>query len=166
MNALSTSSLAVPADPTGLLNLVTCYHVMGDVSRFSRWIFGSALRDTTDTASVMQLQSSEVGSIEIVLPAPASEACERFCDSLGLRPTLANCLAKAKAFFSNIVGLSAELDYFRDDQAEDIAHVVIRVEVKSDQQTALPEYDRFVHWMASEISPSDSQLFTVTVRRV
>ena len=100
------------------------------------------------------------------LPTPVSEECKEFCDSQGLSFVLAKCLNKAKELFSNIVKLSAELDYFRDDQAENTAHVVIRVEVNSDQETALREYDQWICWMATNVAPSDIDFFTLTVRRV
>ncbi len=165
MSAFSTSSLTVTGNSTGSLSLETCYHVVGDVIRVGQRFFGSAFRDT-DTASVVELDASEVGSSRVILSAPVSKACETFCDSLGLRPTLAKCLKQAQDVFSNIVEVSVDVDYFRDVQAEDVPHVVIRVKVNSDQQTALQEYDQLVCWMASQMSPSDSQLFTITVRRV
>jgi len=84
----------------------------------------------------------------------------------GLNSVLAKCLVKVKEIFSDIEKLSAELDYFRDNQEEDSTHIVIRVEVNSAQQTALREYDRWTSWMAKNVAPNDSEFFTLTVRRV
>lgn len=99
-------------------------------------------------------------------PTTVSEECKEFCNSRGLSYVLEKCLIKAKEIFSNIIKLSAELDYFRDDLTEDTAHVVIRVEVNSDQQTALREYDQWICWMAINVTPNDSEFFTLTIRRV
>jgi len=99
-------------------------------------------------------------------PERVSNVCVEFCDSYGLNPVLRTCLEHARKTFSNIRNLYAELDYFRDDQPEDIGHVVMRVEVESDQETALKEYDAWVDWMITNITASESNFFTLTVRRV
>lgn len=79
---------------------------------------------------------------------------------------LADCLRRAKDTFENIENLSAELDCFRDDESEDSKHVVLRLDVSSDQKTALQDYDRMVCWMSENLAASDSAFFTLTVRRV
>ena len=112
----------------------------------------------TDTICISELEIPVVESV--------SSECLEFCDSQGLTSILADCLRKAKELFSSRIKLSADLDYFRDDQVENTPHVVIRVEVNSDQQTAIGEYDQFVCWMATEIPYSDSHHFTITVKRV
>jgi len=99
-------------------------------------------------------------------PEPVSDACIEFCDSHGLNPVLRTCLKQARQTFSNRKNLYAELDYFRDNEPEDVGHVVIRVEVKSDQETALNQYDSWVDWMVANLSVSDSSFFTLTIRRV
>jgi len=98
--------------------------------------------------------------------APVSQACKEFCDLRGLNSVLAKCLVKVKEIFSNIVGLSAELDYFWDEGIEDSTHVVIRIKVSSDQKTALSEYDSWVNWIIQNISPNESNFFTLTVQRI
>lgn len=97
---------------------------------------------------------------------PVSDACIEFCDSRGLNDVLRICLEQARGTFSNIRNLYAELDHFRDDEPEDIGHVIIRLEVESDQETSLKEYDACVDWMVGNIAASDSNFFTLTVRRV
>lgn len=119
-----------------------------------------------DMYNLNDAQPVEASTVEPKLLELASDPCIEFCDSRGLSSVLAACLTKAKEIFSTIVKLSAELDYFRDDQAQNTEHVVIRVEVNSDQQTALREYDRWIRWMATNVAPSDSDFFTLTVRRV
>ena len=97
---------------------------------------------------------------------PVSDVCIEFCDSHGLNPVLRTCLKQTRQIFSNIKNLYAELDYFRDNEPEDVGHVVIRVEVKSDQETALNQYDSWVDWMVANLFVSDSSFFTLTIRRV
>lgn len=96
---------------------------------------------------------------------PVSDVCVEFCDSRGLNSVLRTCLEQVRETFSNIRNLYAELDHFRDDEPEDIGHVIIRLEVESDQKTALKEYDACVDWMVGNIAASDSNFFTLTVRR-
>jgi hypothetical protein len=161
VNILSTYSLAANHSSGDLFNVETCYRVIGDVVRIGQLILGSNL---TDTASVRE--ASEIGLIPEVLPASISQACNEFCNSLGLRHVLVKYLEQINKVFSNIINLSAEVDHFRDEQADNAPHVVIRVEVHSDQETALREYDQFVCWMSAEIPTSESHHFTTTVRRV
>ena len=99
-------------------------------------------------------------------PESVSKACVEFCDSHGLNDALKICLEKIREIFSKVKNLYTELDYFRDDEPGDIGHVVIRLEVESDQENALKEYDAYVDWMIENISASDSNFFTLTVRRV
>jgi hypothetical protein len=95
-----------------------------------------------------------------------STACAEFVESHRLNEVLERCLSKARQLFSNIKNLYAELDYFRDDEPEDIGHVVIRVEVDSDQQTALDEYDAWVDWMIENLPNSANDFFTITIKRL
>jgi len=157
VNTLSTYNPVANDSSGDLLNVETDYRVIDEVKRIVHRIWGSY---STETASVR-----DVREIPDVLP-PCSQACEEFCDSLGLRSVLVNCLEKTKKTFSNLINLSVELDHFRDDQAENAPHVVIRVEVHSNQETVLREYDQFVCWMSAEIPQSESHHFTITVRRV
>jgi hypothetical protein len=96
----------------------------------------------------------------------ATDVCVEFCNSRGLLGVLRRYLNQARVVFSNRAHLSAELDFFRDEEIEDSTHVVLRVEVNSDQEAALEEYDRWVRWVVANIPPSHSQFFTLTVRRV
>ena len=99
-------------------------------------------------------------------PEPVSDACVEFCDYRGLNLVLIKCLKQARKIFSNIKNLYAELDYFKDDEAQDIGHVVIRLEVGSDQGTTLDEYDAWVDWMVNSINPNDSAFLALTVKRI
>lgn len=99
-------------------------------------------------------------------PEPVTDICTEFCDSHSLNPVVRRSLTKARELFSNIKNLYAELGYFRDDESEDSGHVVIRVEVDSDQGTALNEYDNWTNWMVENISPRDSNHITITVKRI
>jgi len=96
----------------------------------------------------------------------ATDACVEFCNSRGLLGVLRRYLNQAKVAFSNIIHLSAELDYFRDEGIEDSTHVVIRIEANSDQKTSLSEYDAWVDWVIQNISPDDCNFFTLTVQRI
>jgi hypothetical protein len=96
----------------------------------------------------------------------ATDACVEFCNSHGLLEILRKCLNQARVVFSNIAHLSAELDFFRDEEIEDSTHVVIRIEVNSDQRTVLSEYNSWVNWVIQNISPDDSNFFTLTVQRM
>jgi hypothetical protein len=153
----SSSTYSIEAFPSNIESTEanTGYRVISDLGRIVSYLIKSV---KTDTICISEL--------EIPVVEYASKECVEFCDSQGLTSILADCLSKAKELFSNRIKLSAELDYFQDEQEEDIPHVVIRIEVNSDQQTALQQYDQLVKWMTSEVSPSDSQLFTVTVKRV
>jgi hypothetical protein len=95
-----------------------------------------------------------------------SSECLEFCDSHQLNSLLEACFKKAHEVFSNITKLFAEYDYFRDEESEDSGHIVIRVEVSSDQQTALGDYDRWVDWVVDNLTPQQRRFFTLTVKRV
>lgn len=164
MNTLSAYNPVANDSSSDLLNVETSYRVIDEVKRIAQRILGSK---STETASIREVrEASEIGLIPEVLTSSISEACEEFCDSLGLRPVLVKYLEQINKVFSNIGNLSAEMDHFRDDQEENIPHVVIRVEVHSDQETVLREYDQFVCWMSAEISTRESHHFTITARRV
>ncbi|OHB60125.1 MAG: hypothetical protein A2168_07485 [Planctomycetes bacterium RBG_13_50_24] len=154
---IGSSTFSIEAFPNtlGSTEANTGYRVIGDVGRSVSHLIKSVL---TDTICISELEIPVVESV--------SKECLEFCDSQGLTSILADCLSKAKELFSSRIKLSADLDYFRDDQEENTPHVVIRVEVKSDQQTAIGEYDQFACWMATEIPSSDGYLFTITVKRV
>ncbi len=96
----------------------------------------------------------------------ATDTCVEFCNSRGLLGVLREYLNRARVIFSNREHLSAELDYFRDEEIEDSTHVVIRIKVKSDQNVALDEYDAWVDWVIQNISPDNSNFFTLTVQRI
>lgn len=104
--------------------------------------------------------------VGIEFESVATDACVEFCNSRGLLGVLRRYLNQARVAFSNIIQLSAELDYFRDEGIEDSTHIVIRIEVNSDQKTALSEYDSWVNWVIQNISPDDSNFFTLTVQRI
>lgn len=157
MNAFSTSSAVVNLVALDLNGIDTCYCDIGGIIRRVKDFFEES-NPITDTKSIRELENSVFKTV--------SKECLEFCYSRGLSSILANCLKRVKDIFSNIVELSAELDYFRDDQAEDVPHVVIRVEVNSDQETALQEYDQLVCWMAEHVAPSETDYFTMTVKRV
>lgn len=125
------------------------------------------------TSGIIILMSQKEDTVDVEpwplvpkFPEPVNEACVEFCDSHGLNTVLRTCLEQARQTFSNIRNLYAELDYFRDNEPEDVGHIVIRVEVKSDQETALNQYDSWVDWMVANLSVSDSSFFTLTIRRV
>ena len=157
MNDLLTSSPVVNLIALDLNGIDTSYCDIGDIILRVKDFFDES-DSTTDTKIIRELENSVFKTV--------SKECLEFCDTQGLASILAECLMKAKELFSSRIKLSADLDYFRDDQAENTPHVVIRVEVSSDQHTAIEEYDQFVCWMATEIPPSDSQHFTITVKRV
>jgi len=91
--------------------------------------------------------------------------CVEFCNSHGLIPDLEKCMSEAKILFSNIQSLSAEYDCFDQDEYEEDGHVVIRIEVGSDQETAFKEYDTFTNWMLDNINDDNLDSFVVTVHR-
>ena len=157
MNGLSTSSAVVNLIALDLNGIDTCYCDIGDIIRRVKDFFEES-NPTTDTKSIRELENSVFKTV--------SKECLEFCDSRGLNSILADCLKRAKDIFSNIVELSAELDCFRDDEGESSEHVVLRLDVSSDRQTALQDYDRMVCWMAENVAPSESDYFTITVKRV
>lgn len=157
MNGLSTSSAIVNLIALDLNEVDTPYYDIGDIIRRVKDFFEES-DSTTDTESIRELENSVFKTV--------STECLEFCDSQGLNLTLAGCLRRAKDIFTNIEKLSAELDCFRDDESESSKHVVLRLDVSSDQQTALQDYDRMVCWMAENLAASESACFTLTVRRM
>jgi len=96
----------------------------------------------------------------------ADDACIEFCNSRGVIPVLRKCLGQAQVIFSNVRSVRAELGYFEDEGNEDYGHVVIRLEVRTDQDTMLDEYDRWVDWFIDNLSATNRTLFTLTVSRI
>ncbi|MFZ2148729.1 MAG: hypothetical protein WAV28_16050 [Sedimentisphaerales bacterium] len=134
-------------------------------------IFEEKSEITSGKVRILMFQKEDTVDIEpwpVVpeFPEPVNGACIEFCDSHGLNPVLRTCLERARHTFSNIKNLYAELDYFRDNEQEDVGHVVIRLEVESDQKTALSQYDAWIDWMVANLSVSESNFFTLTIRRV
>ena len=102
----------------------------------------------TDTECIHEIDNSIFISV--------SKECLEFCDSKGLSKILADYLIRVKEIFSNILGLTAELDYFREDENKNTEHVVVRIEIKSTQQIAFEEYDKIVSWIAENITSDKS----------
>ncbi len=146
MITISTSSIAM-----GSAFSDSCYRVIGDNIRKIKNYF----TESTDTINIVEMDMPIVDSISL--------ECLKFCDLHNLNFVLAECLKEARNIFSNILNLTAELDYFRDDNSENTEHVVIRVEVKSPQKIAFEEYDKIVCWMAENITPDQSEYFTIIV---
>ena len=144
-------------DPEKLRLLSKIYE---ETSEITNGIVRSSMAPKKDTVDV------EPWPVSPKFPELVSDACIEFCDSHGLNDVLRICLKQARETFSNIKNLCTELDYFRDDEPGDIGHIVIRLEVESDQKNALKEYEAYVDWMVENIAASDSNFFTLTVRRV
>ena len=96
----------------------------------------------------------------------ADNACIEFCNTRGLVPELRKCLNEAEVIFSNMQTLAVEYDCFPADEYEEEGHLVIRVEVDSDQDTAFREYDLFVDWMLENIADDKLNFFVLTVNRI
>jgi hypothetical protein len=110
--------------------------------------------------------STEMACASEKIQESITAECKKFCESHGLSSILGEYLTKVKKVFSNIVNLSADIDYFLDDESADEGHIVLRVEVVSDQKTALAEYDRWVDWVIRRIPVEQRDFFTLAVRRV
>lgn len=95
----------------------------------------------------------------------ATDDCITFCNSRGLIPCLRSCLEAIEGFFSNRKKLTAELDYFQEDNTEDEGHVVFRLVLDSSQETAFKEYSLWVEWFVTNVRPDDRTLFTLTFTR-
>jgi hypothetical protein len=95
----------------------------------------------------------------------ADDACVGFCNSHGLLPDLRKCLSEANNIFLDLQNLTAEYDCFPADEYEEDGHIVIEVEVSSDQDTAFREYDAYTDWLIDNISDDNLKYFVVTVRR-
>jgi len=96
----------------------------------------------------------------------ASNACIDFCNSRGLINDLRNCLQQIDIVFSNVQNVSAEYDCFDADEYEEEGHIVLRVEVSSDQETAFREYDVLTNWMLENIKDENLDFFILTVSRI
>jgi len=88
-----------------------------------------------------------------------------FCRTHGLIPDLIRCLNRAETIFSHIQSLVAEYDCFHADDYEEDGHIVIRIEVASDQETSFDQYDTLKNWMLENISDDNMDFFVLTVRR-
>lgn len=106
----------------------------------------------------------EKGPVAVGL-TDATDQCLEFCNSHGLISDLRKCLNEAKKIFSNISNLKAEYDRFPADEYEEDGHVVLKVEVDSDQDTAFREYDDYTAWMMDNISDENLDFFILTVVR-
>jgi len=93
------------------------------------------------------------------------EIAKEFCKVHGLIPDLIRCLNQAETIFSHIQSLVAEYDCFHADDYEEEGHIVIRIEVASDQETAFDQYDTLNDWMLENISDDNLDFFVLTVRR-
>lgn len=91
--------------------------------------------------------------------------CKEFCESHRITSDLAKCLSQAKVIFSNIWNLAAEYECFPADEYEEEGHIVIKLEVDSDQDTVFSEYDAFVDWMSDHIDDQALDLFILSVNR-
>ena len=88
-------------------------------------------------------------------------------ESRDLVSTLDSCLIKARNAFSNIESLYAELSFFeKDEDVEDTAHVVIRLEVESDQATAFAEEDIWDKWFLDNVDVRERSLIIFIVDRI
>jgi len=67
--------------------------------------------------------------------------------------------AQIKRIFSNIVSCTIEVE-------KDTKRVIIRLELDSDQNTALAEYDRWVDWVVENIKPEEAEYLYLTFTRV
>ncbi len=93
------------------------------------------------------------------------EIAKEFSKAHGLIPDLIRCLNQAENTFSNIQSLVAEYDCFHADDYEEEGHIVIRIEVASDQETAFDQYDALNDWMLENISDDNLDFFVLTIRR-
>ncbi len=96
----------------------------------------------------------------------ATIACIEFCTKHGILDALGKCLAKAKELFSDVVSVSADYDSLPPDESDEVGHTVIKVEVRSDQDTAFRDYERYADWMLETIPLNKSAFFTVVFSRV
>jgi hypothetical protein len=94
------------------------------------------------------------------------EIAKEFCKTHGLIPELVKCLNQVESIFSNIQSLVAEYDCFHVEDYEEEGHIVIRVDVRSDQDTAFREYDALNQWMIENISDGSLECFVLTVSRI
>lgn len=114
----------------------------------------------------MQDRGTEEWPVTLEFEGIANDACIEFCNTHGLISDLRKCLNQAETIFLNRQSLSAEYDRFDKDEYEEDGHVVIRIQVNSDQETAFKEYDAFTDWMLDNISDDNLDSFVVTVSPV
>jgi len=119
--------------------------------------------DWADTVCAATVGGGLIGS---QLQETITPECIEFCKAHGILVQFNNCLDKAVALFSNVVSVSADYDRFPPDECEDEGHVAIGIEVRSDQDTAFRDYERYGDWMLDNIAPAASRFFVVTFNRV
>jgi len=93
------------------------------------------------------------------------EIAAQLCKTKGLIPDLVACLNQAEVTFTNIERLVAEYDCFHADEYEEDGHVSIKVQVRSDQETAFKQCDALNDWMLENLSDDKLDFFVLTIRR-
>lgn len=116
----------------------------------------SDLSDDTSIDEISQKESEKDNQSDLNGSWPyknLSEACFDFCNRQALLGDVQDCLFNVqKIFADSIKYLFAELDYFVDDEPEDIGHVVIRLVVSCDEQSAEEREELWDMWFISNIN--------------
>lgn len=96
----------------------------------------------------------------------ADDSCIEFCNAHGLISDLRKLINKAKEAFSKRQKISAEYDRFPADEFEEEGHVVLKIDVSSDQDTAFREYDEFTDWIYDNVNDDNQDFFILSVNRL
>ena len=113
-----------------------------------------------DTKTVFELEALEV------VPETITYECKNFCESQGLVEVFEQCCAQTRTIFSNIQSIDCDIDYFEDDDSEEMPHVVIRIKVDADQEAVFIEYDKWLDWFVENVDDDKRDLITLLFQRV
>ena len=156
-------------DPPNLRDLLNQWGNLDDSEKFGVLIIRCPIEHHAQIAQqILVTNKSESTSTwpeEYKFSEPVSDACIEFADFHSLNEILEQCFHAVRMFFSKITSLSADLDQFRDEEPEDIGHIVIRLKVASTSKTVLREYDMWANWTVQNLRPEDCARLTLTISR-
>jgi hypothetical protein len=157
-------------EPSNLRELLNKWGNLGDSEKFGVMIIRCPIEYQAQIVQQMLIPKKEETTStwpeEYKFSEPVSDACLEFADCHGLNEVLEQCFHAVRMLFSKIESLSADLDRFRDEDTEDIGHIVIKVKVGSSQRVAMREYDSWVEWLIRNLTPSECTRITLTISRV
>jgi hypothetical protein len=156
-------------EPSNLRDLLNQWSNLEDFEKFGVLIIRCPIEHQAQIAQQILITKKEESTYawpeEYKFSETVSDECIEFADCQNLNEILERCFHAIRKFFSKIMSLSADLDQFRDEEPEDIGHIVIRLKVASTSKTVLKEYDTWANWTIQNLKPEDCARLTLTISR-